>query len=105
MRRVFATSQEGERRYSSPDVVEAVPCVVVGNPDKDKICTSHVENFDHPNAHETHDSLNEWLLEEMGEPESGVCDALRLLQLLPCSFDAETHPGDGSGHHQSCLGD
>jgi hypothetical protein len=38
--KVFATSQEGERRYSPPDVVEAVPKVIFGNPDQELICTS-----------------------------------------------------------------
>lgn len=41
--KVYATSAEGQRRYSPPDVVEAVPKVIFGNPDKDFICTSHVE--------------------------------------------------------------
>lgn len=41
--KVYATSDEGQRRYSPPDVVEAVPKVIFGNPDKDLICTSHVE--------------------------------------------------------------
>ena len=34
---------QGEQRYSPADVVEAVPKPVMGNPDKDRICTSHVE--------------------------------------------------------------
>jgi IS1 family transposase len=41
--KIYAVSHEGERRYSPPDVVEAVPYVRLGDPDKDKICTSHVE--------------------------------------------------------------
>jgi IS1 family transposase len=41
--KVYANSHEGERRYSPPDVVEAVPKVIFGNPDREKICTSHVE--------------------------------------------------------------
>jgi len=41
--KVLATSVEGQRRYSPPDVVEAVPKVIFGNPDKDFICTSHIE--------------------------------------------------------------
>jgi IS1 family transposase len=41
--KVYAVSQDGERRYSPPDVVEAVPYVRMGDPDESKICTSHVE--------------------------------------------------------------
>jgi len=41
--KVYTTSHEGQRRYSPPDVVEAVPRVMLGKPDEDKICTSHVE--------------------------------------------------------------
>jgi hypothetical protein len=32
-----------EQRYSPADVVEAVPKPMVGNPEKGRICTSHVE--------------------------------------------------------------
>jgi IS1 family transposase len=41
--KVYGTSREGEQRYSPAEVVDAVPCIVSGNPDRDKICTSHVE--------------------------------------------------------------
>ena len=33
----------GDRRYSPPEVVDAKPVVIIGNPDKTKICTSHIE--------------------------------------------------------------
>jgi IS1 family transposase len=41
--KVYATSKEGERRYSPPDVTAAIPTVINGDPDPDRICTSHVE--------------------------------------------------------------
>jgi hypothetical protein len=41
--KVYAAPREGEQRYSPADVVEAVPKPVLGDPDKDRICTSHVE--------------------------------------------------------------
>jgi hypothetical protein len=41
--KVYASFREGEQRYSPADVVEAVPKPVFGNPDKKRICTSHVE--------------------------------------------------------------
>jgi IS1 family transposase len=41
--KVYAAPREGEARYSPADVVEAVPKPVLGNPDKNRICTSHIE--------------------------------------------------------------
>ena len=41
--KVYAVPREGEARYSPADVIKAVPTPVMGNPDPDKICTSHVE--------------------------------------------------------------
>ena len=41
--KVYAENMEGERRYSPAEVVDAKPQAIMGNPDKAKICTSHVE--------------------------------------------------------------
>jgi transposase-like protein/IS1 family transposase len=41
--KVYATSPEGERRYSPPEVVATEVVPVIGNPNPDMICTSHVE--------------------------------------------------------------
>lgn len=41
--KVYASSREGEQRYSPAEVVDAVPEIVVGNPNRDRICTSHIE--------------------------------------------------------------
>lgn len=41
--KVYASSREGEQRYSPAEVVDAVPCIVSGNPVRERICTSHVE--------------------------------------------------------------
>ncbi|MGC9972253.1 MAG: IS1 family transposase [Bryobacteraceae bacterium] len=41
--KVYASSREGEARYSPPDVVEAIPRPILGTPDRKRICTSHVE--------------------------------------------------------------
>jgi transposase-like protein/IS1 family transposase len=41
--KVYASSREGEQRYSPAEVVDAVPEKVMGNPDSDRICTSHIE--------------------------------------------------------------
>jgi IS1 family transposase len=41
--KVFATTPEGERRYSPAEVVSTEVVPVIGDPDPNKICTSHVE--------------------------------------------------------------
>jgi transposase-like protein/IS1 family transposase len=41
--KVYASPREGEQRYSPADVVEALPKPIMGEPDRAKICTSHVE--------------------------------------------------------------
>ena len=39
----YASPREGEQRYSPADVVEALPKPIMGDPDRAKICTSHIE--------------------------------------------------------------
>jgi transposase-like protein/IS1 family transposase len=41
--KIYASPREGEHRYSPGEVVEAVPVVISGNPNPNRICTSHVE--------------------------------------------------------------
>ncbi len=41
--KVYSSPREGEQRYSPGEVVEAVPVKIMGNPDKRRICTSHIE--------------------------------------------------------------
>jgi IS1 family transposase len=41
--KVYAAPREGEARYSPGEVTGAVPYPIMGNPDPDRICTSHVE--------------------------------------------------------------
>jgi transposase-like protein/IS1 family transposase len=41
--KVYTTSPEGEHRYSPSEVVSTEVVPVIGRPDPDKICTSHVE--------------------------------------------------------------
>jgi transposase-like protein/IS1 family transposase len=43
--KIYAQEEQGggERRYSPPEVVEAIPTPIFGNPDPERICTSHVE--------------------------------------------------------------
>jgi IS1 family transposase len=41
--KVYASPREGEQRYSPGEVVEAVPVRRMGYPERDRICTSHIE--------------------------------------------------------------
>ncbi len=41
--KVYAAAREGEARYSPPDVVDAYPKTIMGDPDRKRICTSHIE--------------------------------------------------------------
>jgi IS1 family transposase len=41
--KTYAQPVEGARRYSPADVVDAKPKAVFGNPEKSRICTSHIE--------------------------------------------------------------
>lgn len=41
--KVYGASREGEQSYSPAEVVDAVPYIVFGNPNRGRICTSHVE--------------------------------------------------------------
>jgi hypothetical protein len=41
--KIYSSPREGEQRYSPAEVVEAVPVVISGNPNKNRICTSHIE--------------------------------------------------------------
>jgi hypothetical protein len=41
--KVYQTNPEGEHRYSPADVVATEVVPVLGRPDPDRICTSHVE--------------------------------------------------------------
>lgn len=41
--KIYGAPEPDEHRYSPSRVIEAIPQVVFGNPDPEKICTSHVE--------------------------------------------------------------
>jgi len=41
--KVYGVSRDGEQRYSPGEVVDSVPVKIMGNPDSDRICTSHIE--------------------------------------------------------------
>jgi transposase-like protein/IS1 family transposase len=41
--KVYRSPREGEQRYSPGEVSECIPTPLIGNPDPDRICTSHIE--------------------------------------------------------------
>ena len=41
--KVYGTPRDGEQRYSPGEVIDAVPVPVMGRPDINRICTSHIE--------------------------------------------------------------
>ena len=41
--KVYGVSREGEQRYSPAEVVDSIPVKVLGKPNSDRICTSHIE--------------------------------------------------------------
>jgi IS1 family transposase len=41
--KVYGTNPEDERRYSPAEVVSSEKVKIMGNPEKDRICTSHIE--------------------------------------------------------------
>ncbi len=41
--KIYGAPQDDEHRYSPSRIIEAIPTPVFGNPDPEKICTSHVE--------------------------------------------------------------
>lgn len=45
--KVYEAAPEGERRYSPAEVVSTEVVPVIGRPDPNKICTSHVEKHNH----------------------------------------------------------
>ena len=43
--KIYASAREGQQRYSPAPMIKAIQVPVSGNPDADRICTSHVERF------------------------------------------------------------
>ncbi|MCH8266988.1 MAG: IS1 family transposase [Acidobacteria bacterium] len=41
--KIYGQPEEGRERYSPAEVINAVPTPVLGSPDRERICTSHVE--------------------------------------------------------------
>lgn len=58
--KVHGTNPEEERRYSPAEVVSSEKVPVMGNPEKSRLCTSHVEpKTNDQNANAPHDAPDE----------------------------------------------
>lgn len=68
--KVYAAARDGEQRYSPAEVVDVEVVPRVGMPDYERICTSHIErqNLTMRMQIRRTDSVNECLLEKVGQP-------------------------------------
>jgi hypothetical protein len=41
--KIYAQTEEGERRYSPPEVIDSIKKPIYGAPEEERICTSHIE--------------------------------------------------------------
>ena len=87
--KVYGASREGEQRYSPGEVLQAVPVRIMGNPKPSRICTSHVErqNLSIRMGMRRMTRLTNGL-SKVGEPGSGLCAVVCILQFLPGSQDS-----------------
>jgi IS1 family transposase len=67
--KVYGANQDGERRYSPAEVISSEKVPVMGNPEKKRICTSHIErqNLTMRMQMRRIDAPDERLQQEVGE--------------------------------------
>ena len=94
--KVYAQTPEGERRYSPPEVVSAESKPVSGDPDMQRICTSHIERQLTPVVQAAH-AAHLCLQQKVGESPGGVGTTFCVLQLLPSPQFDQGNASDGSG--------
>jgi len=96
---------EDQQKYSPSKIKEAIPTPLWGNPNPERICTSHVErqNLEYSHSHATVYPSNRGILKKVGELKSRVGAIFRLLQLLSYSLINPLHSGDGSRNYEQRL--
>jgi len=87
----------GENCYPPAEVADIICRPIMGVPDLDEICTSHVErsNLTIRDADPTSYPANERLQQEMGDAVGCALPLFRLVQLLSDSPGPTGNPGDG----------
>jgi transposase-like protein/IS1 family transposase len=105
----YATPDDGQRRYSPADIVGITITIRMGEPDKDRVCTSHVARRtaqpEHPHGGSPDDPADGRPQQEMGEPRRGAGPLLRVLQLRPRPFHDQNNARRRGGSDRPRLGD
>jgi len=105
--KVYSKTEEGRERYRPGSFVTVEKAAIIGNPDMDRACTSHVER--------KNGTLRQWckrltrltyaFSKKWGQSESSAGVALRTLQFLPRAWFATDHASYGSRDRGSRLED
>jgi transposase-like protein/IS1 family transposase len=104
--KVYAANPD-EHRYSPPRVIEAVAKPIWGNPDPERICTSHVERSNgtmRTNIRRL-TRLTYAFSKKRGESASGLGAVFRLVQLLPCHSYPSSNSGNAGRNQRPHLDD
>src|ERR1035438_1080907 len=101
--KVYGTNPEEERRYSPAEVISSEKVKIMGNLEKARICTSHVErqNLTIRMQMRRMTRLTNAFSKKWDNLWSAYC--LHLLQLLPDVQNLAHYPGDGSADCGSCM--
>jgi IS1 family transposase len=101
---IYRANPEGEHRYSPADVVATEVVPILGRPDTDRICTSHVERQNLTMRMQIRRLTR--LTNAFSKKWEKLWAALCLhfaYQFLPGSPDSAGHARDGSGDCGACL--